>query len=205
MTREVRAERFAGALEKRFRRLDRQVQASRDLGDREAVGVLPRQRLRVARRELVHRLVHQARDLAAQGAPLGVVGFVFEGRPNVFADACGVLRGGNTVVFEPRWLRLPHPQARLGELRLRRADTVWAQAAVSLHGCRLGQLPWPLRHLRDQRGFNEQAATRWCERLLADLGGVGLYRGIERWRTRAPWRRVGELSHARGPEAEDET
>ncbi|MDX1510181.1 MAG: aldehyde dehydrogenase family protein [Nitriliruptorales bacterium] len=30
---------------------------------------------------------------------LGVVGFVFEGRPNVFADACGVLRSGNTVVF----------------------------------------------------------------------------------------------------------
>jgi glutamate-5-semialdehyde dehydrogenase len=32
-------------------------------------------------------------------APLGVVGFVFEGRPNVFADATGVLRSGNTVVF----------------------------------------------------------------------------------------------------------
>ena len=32
-------------------------------------------------------------------APLGVVAFVFEGRPNVFADACGVLRSGNTVVF----------------------------------------------------------------------------------------------------------
>jgi glutamate-5-semialdehyde dehydrogenase len=31
--------------------------------------------------------------------PLGVVGFVFEGRPNVFADATGVLRTGNTVVF----------------------------------------------------------------------------------------------------------
>ncbi len=30
---------------------------------------------------------------------LGVVGFVFEGRPNVFADAAGVLRSGNTVVF----------------------------------------------------------------------------------------------------------
>ncbi|MBS3942481.1 MAG: aldehyde dehydrogenase family protein, partial [Actinobacteria bacterium] len=30
---------------------------------------------------------------------LGTVAFVFEGRPNVFADACGVLRGGNTVVF----------------------------------------------------------------------------------------------------------
>ncbi len=30
---------------------------------------------------------------------LGVVAFVFEGRPNVFADACGVLRSGNAVVF----------------------------------------------------------------------------------------------------------
>jgi glutamate-5-semialdehyde dehydrogenase len=32
-------------------------------------------------------------------APLGVVGFVFEGRPNVFADATGVIRAGNTAVF----------------------------------------------------------------------------------------------------------
>lgn len=38
-------------------------------------------------------IVQQWRD------PLGVVGFVFEGRPNVFADATGVLRTGNTVVF----------------------------------------------------------------------------------------------------------
>ncbi|MEX2424859.1 MAG: aldehyde dehydrogenase family protein [Acidimicrobiia bacterium] len=36
-------------------------------------------------------------DLVRSG--LGVVGFVFEGRPNVFADATGVLRAGNTVVF----------------------------------------------------------------------------------------------------------
>ncbi len=33
------------------------------------------------------------------GAELGVVAFIFEGRPNVVADATGVLRGGNTVVF----------------------------------------------------------------------------------------------------------
>ncbi len=32
-------------------------------------------------------------------APLGVVGFVFEGRPNVVIDACGVLLTGNSVVF----------------------------------------------------------------------------------------------------------
>ncbi len=36
-------------------------------------------------------------DLVRSG--LGVIGFVFEGRPNVFADATGVLRSGNTVVF----------------------------------------------------------------------------------------------------------
>lgn len=36
-------------------------------------------------------------DLLA--AELGVVAFVFEGRPNVLADATGVLTGGNTVVF----------------------------------------------------------------------------------------------------------
>jgi glutamate-5-semialdehyde dehydrogenase len=32
-------------------------------------------------------------------AGYGVVGFVFEGRPNVLADASGVLRGGNTAVM----------------------------------------------------------------------------------------------------------
>ena len=32
-------------------------------------------------------------------SPLGVIGFVFEGRPNVFADATGVLKSGNSVVF----------------------------------------------------------------------------------------------------------
>ncbi len=42
---------------------------------------------------------HGSWSVEARRAPLGVVGFVFEGRPNVFADAVGVLRTGNTVVF----------------------------------------------------------------------------------------------------------
>lgn len=42
---------------------------------------------------------HVGWTLEARRAPLGVVAFVFEGRPNVFADACGVLRSGNAVVF----------------------------------------------------------------------------------------------------------
>jgi len=42
---------------------------------------------------------HQQWSVQRWRDPLGVVGFVFEGRPNVFADATGVLRTGNTVVF----------------------------------------------------------------------------------------------------------
>ena len=61
--------------------------------------------------------LHQWRDLASRRdkvtntiehdgwsvdevvSPCGVVAFVFEGRPNVLADATGVLRSGNTAVF----------------------------------------------------------------------------------------------------------
>ena len=42
---------------------------------------------------------HRGFRIDMVGAALGIVAFVFEGRPNVLADACGVLRGGNTVVF----------------------------------------------------------------------------------------------------------
>lgn len=45
------------------------------------------------------RIDHDGWTLEEVVTGLGVVGFVFEGRPNVFADATGVLRGGNTVVF----------------------------------------------------------------------------------------------------------
>jgi len=47
----------------------------------------------------LHRVDHDGWSVEARRAPLGVVGFVFEGRPNVFADACGVVRTGNAVVF----------------------------------------------------------------------------------------------------------
>jgi glutamate-5-semialdehyde dehydrogenase len=45
------------------------------------------------------RIDHGGWSVELRRAPVGVVGFVFEGRPNVFADAVGVLRTGNTVVF----------------------------------------------------------------------------------------------------------
>jgi glutamate-5-semialdehyde dehydrogenase len=54
---------------------------------------------RSRRGELLERVQHAGFDTELRGAALGVVGFVFEGRPNVLADATGVLRGGNAVVF----------------------------------------------------------------------------------------------------------
>jgi glutamate-5-semialdehyde dehydrogenase len=52
-----------------------------------------------SRDSLLEYVEHDGWTVEQRRAPLGVVGFVFEGRPNVFADATGVLRSGNTVVF----------------------------------------------------------------------------------------------------------
>jgi glutamate-5-semialdehyde dehydrogenase len=51
-----------------------------------------------ARGRTIETVAHPGWTVEQASAPLGVVGFVFEGRPNVFADAAGVLRAGNTVV-----------------------------------------------------------------------------------------------------------
>ncbi len=52
-----------------------------------------------ARDSVIETVEHDGWSLEQRVAGLGPIGFVFEGRPNVFADACGVLRSGNTVVF----------------------------------------------------------------------------------------------------------
>lgn len=54
---------------------------------------------RSGRGEIVEKVPHSGWEAQLVRSGLGVVGFVFEGRPNVFADATGVLRSGNTVVF----------------------------------------------------------------------------------------------------------
>jgi len=48
---------------------------------------------------VVETIEHEGWKVDLVGAELGIVAFVFEGRPNVLADATGVLRGGNVVVF----------------------------------------------------------------------------------------------------------
>jgi glutamate-5-semialdehyde dehydrogenase len=52
-----------------------------------------------AEERVVEHVDHVGWSVEQVTAPLGVVAFVFEGRPNVFADAAGVIRTGNTVVF----------------------------------------------------------------------------------------------------------
>jgi len=51
------------------------------------------------RGSVVEHVEHDGWSVEVRRAPLGVVGFVFEGRPNVFTDATGVLRGGNSCVL----------------------------------------------------------------------------------------------------------
>lgn len=52
-----------------------------------------------SRGRVLETVRHEGWSVERTTAALGVVAFVFEGRPNVLADATGVLRGGNTVVF----------------------------------------------------------------------------------------------------------
>jgi glutamate-5-semialdehyde dehydrogenase len=49
--------------------------------------------------EVLEVVEHPTWKVELLGAPLGVVGFVFEGRPNVLVDSTGVLRNGNVAVL----------------------------------------------------------------------------------------------------------
>ena len=83
------------------------------------------------RDEPVQLIEHDAWSVEARRAPLGIVGFVFEGRPNVFADAAGVLRTGNSVVM------------RIGSDALRTAEAITGEAlepALAAAGLPAGSL-----------------------------------------------------------------
>ncbi len=52
-----------------------------------------------SRGRVVETIEYDGWSLEQRRAPLGVVGFVFEGRPNVLADAAGVVRSGAAAVL----------------------------------------------------------------------------------------------------------
>ena len=70
------------------------------------------------RGEVVERRDEDSWIVERRRAPLGVVAFVFEGRPNVFADGVGVVRGGNTSVM------------RIGSDALRTAEAIEAHGVA---------------------------------------------------------------------------
>ena len=107
--------------------------------------------------------------------PLGVVGFVFEGRPNVFADATGVLRTGNAVVF------------RIGSDALGTARAIMiaaVQPALAHAGLPTGavQLVDSVAHAAGWALFSDQrlslAVARGSGSAVAQLGAVARQHGV---------------------------
>ncbi|MGE5211358.1 MAG: aldehyde dehydrogenase family protein [Acidobacteriota bacterium] len=122
----------------------------------------------------VERIDHGGWSIEARRAPLGVVGFVFEGRPNVFADACGVVRTGNTVVF------------RIGSDALATARSIVEHALVpSLRGAGLPdgtvRLVDSPTHAAGHALFADQrlalAVARGSGAAVAELGAVASQSG----------------------------
>jgi glutamate-5-semialdehyde dehydrogenase len=112
-------------------------------------------------------------DLVRAG--IGVIGFVFEGRPNVFADATGVLRSGNTVVF------------RIGSAALGTARAIVENAldpALASAGLPAGavSLVDSASHAAGWSMFTDSrlalAVARGSGRAVAELGAVARQTGI---------------------------
>lgn len=127
------------------------------------------------RGQVIETVEHDGWRAELVGAALGVVGFVFEGRPNVLADATGVLRGGNTVVF------------RIGSDALRTAESIIEEAlgpalaeaglpagAVSLVGSSAHAAGWAL--FSDPR--LALAVARGSGPAVATLGALARQAGV---------------------------
>ncbi len=128
-----------------------------------------------SRDAVLQQIDHQGWSVEQRKAPLGVVGFVFEGRPNVFADATGVLRTGNTVVF------------RIGSDALGTAVAIMKHAvepalrAAGLPEGSVGLLDSPSRAtgwaLFSHRALG-LAVARGSGQAVAQLGGVARQAGV---------------------------
>lgn len=127
------------------------------------------------RNELLEVVEHEGWRVEQRTAPLGVVGFVFEGRPNVFADATGVLRSGNTVVF------------RIGSDALGTASTIVAEAlepALQRSGLPAGAVTLlaSAAHAAGWALFSDSrlalAVARGSGRAVAQLGSVARQAGV---------------------------
>ena len=133
------------------------------------------QRTEARRDAVIAEVVHDGWSVRTRRAPLGVVGFVFEGRPNVFADATGVLRTGNTVVFRIGSDALGTARAIMASaVRPALAEAGIADGAVQLIDSAAHAAGWAL--FADRRlGL---AVARGSGRAVAQLGAVARQHGV---------------------------
>jgi glutamate-5-semialdehyde dehydrogenase len=121
------------------------------------------------RGSVVETIAHRGWKVELVTAGLGVVGFVFEGRPNVFADATGVLRAGNTVVFRIGSAALGTARAIVGSaLRPALADSGLPENAVTLVDAPSRAAGWAM--FADPR--LSLAVARGSGAAVGQLGGV---------------------------------
>ncbi len=128
-----------------------------------------------ARNEITEVVEHDTWTVTARRAPLGVVGFVFEGRPNVFADAAGVLRTGNTAVLRIGSDALGTARAIVERaLRPALAQAGLPAAAVTLVDSPSRATAWALF---DDRRLS-LAVARGSGEAVAQLGAVARQAGV---------------------------
>jgi glutamate-5-semialdehyde dehydrogenase len=121
------------------------------------------------------RVEHYGWSVEVIRASLGVIAFVFEGRPNVFSDALGVLRMGNTCVF------------RIGSDALETARSMMSRViSPALRRCKLPEDAVVLiddeSHASAWSLFSQKqvalAVARGSGAAVADLGAVARQSGI---------------------------
>ena len=127
------------------------------------------------RGEIIETVAHPGWEAQLVRSGLGVVGFVFEGRPNVFADATGVLRSGNTVVFRIGSAALGTARAIVEHaLDPALAEAGLPEGAVSLVDSPSHAAGWALF---SQPGLS-LAVARGSGRAVGQLGAVARQSGI---------------------------
>lgn len=132
-------------------------------------------RAKPSRGRLIERVQHSGWSVELLAAELGVVAFVFEGRPNVLSDATGVLKGGNTVVFRIGRDALPTAQAIMTLALIPALRTAGLpQGAVGLVQSVEHAAGWAL--FRDSRV--SLAVARGSGRAVAVLGSLARQSGV---------------------------
>ena len=143
----------------------------------------------------IDEVQHDGWSVEQWRSPLGVIGFVFEGRPNVFADATGVLKSGNTVVF------------RIGSDALRTAEAIMQWVITpALIGAELPlgcvQLISSREHAAGWKLFSDRrialAVARGSGEAVAELGSIAQQSGVpvSLHGTGGAWMILGESADA---------